>query len=242
MATTQYFLWLCLFLLLITACTTQYTQEDSLVIAKAWVQEQQLCADMLLTETQKPCTTCWTFSFQCRPQEEDIQLDRYTFIVPVFRGAVQDPQIIMGDKQVDSFVTCIAAGYDVTSLDPRTCTTPQGTVFIEELGCTNACGNDVCEQGSEGICDEDSLTCPQDCEEHACEGFCGDGICTTFVCLDEECSCLETAHSCPQDCSERSICTDQCGDGTCQEIVCMGQGCPCAENAQLCPTDCSAAS
>ena len=67
----------------------------------------------------------------------------------------------------------------------RECPTPKGLTI---------CGNDLCENGEQGICE---LDCPK-------EIFCGDKICNSN----------ETYSSCPSDCDSQSV-QPYCGDGSC---------------------------
>ncbi|MFH1823117.1 MAG: NosD domain-containing protein [archaeon] len=83
--------------------------------------------------------------------------------------------------------------------------TPTGCVY----GCTDSCGNDICESA----CNETISSCPDDCNLD----LCGNGVC--------DLSKGENSNNCPDDC------VVSCGNGVCEPE----QG----ESSTNCPADCS---
>lgn len=94
-------------------------------------------------------------------------------------GSSDDGSDVNSDSSsaVKSYDDCVAAGYPIMESFPPQCTTPDGTVYVDNP--------------EEPITGENPL----------CEDRCGDGECQETVCLAEGCPCAESEDTCKKDCA-----------------------------------------
>ncbi|MFZ5424366.1 MAG: hypothetical protein ACOZAO_01045 [Patescibacteria group bacterium] len=84
---------------------------------------------------------------------------------------------------VNSYESCISAGYETLLIYPPICTTPDGRTFTDL-------------SAPKVVPPADISDIPSD----ICENLCGDNTCQEIVCLGTGCPCAETVESCPADC------------------------------------------
>ena len=134
---------------------------------------------------------------------------------------------IVAAPVIDSFESCVAAGYPALRTYPGQCRTPEGNVFIQKVPAESL------EQLRTAlppiITFEDCLNSGYPVIESS-----------PRRCIAGNRTFVEPKIIVDPKAQPTKLCVDQCGNGTCEEMVCMGEGCPCAETAQTCPADCKA--
>lgn len=128
---------------------------------------------------------------------------------------------------IDSFDSCVDAGYQVSRSNPPGCHAPGGEVFYKQTNDGRSVPSP--EQGN-------SIKTFEDCVNA------GNAVLKSYPpkCVANN---IVYTKAVPQDENKKqgllgARCKDLCGNGRCEEMVCMAIGCPCAETADSCPQDC----
>ena len=140
---------------------------------------------------------------------------------PELKESVRKPATI------DSYESCVRAGYAVTKSFPPGCHAPGGEVFYRE---TDGDVPTLAKENNNKIKTFEECVAAGNAVLKVYPPRCvANGIVYTKAVPDSGANGGSLIGA---------RCKNLCGNGKCEEIVCMAIGCPCAETAESCPQDC----